>query len=321
MLAVMTTIQAVQRLCDVVRRQHKALATEHTYLYWLRRYMAVVQRMPTTLPSERKLERFLTALAHAHVAASTQNQAFNAIAFFYKDVLGTPLQGVEALRVTRPAHLRHAPSVGETRTLLQAVRDLGGYPTNLVTRLLYGCGLRVTEPLNLRIKDLNFQACSLCIIGAKGGKDRVVALPRSLLADLLQQVEFARAVWRQDAQNRLPLALPHRLAQKYPEYQFAWPWAWLFPAHHPCPHPRTGQLVRFRMHEANVQRAIKLARCQLRIAVLPHELRHAYATHSLERGINPRAIQQAMGHKSLETTMGYLHADSLSVVSPLDAGA
>jgi len=73
------------------------------------------------------------------------------------------------------------------------------------------------------------------------------------------------------------------------------------------------------MHEANVQRAIRDARRKLGISVLPHELRHGYATHCLERGTNPRAIQQAMGHKSLETTMGYLHAESLSVRSPLDA--
>jgi site-specific recombinase XerD len=73
------------------------------------------------------------------------------------------------------------------------------------------------------------------------------------------------------------------------------------------------------MHEANVQRAVKQTRRKLGISVLPHELRHGYATHSLERGTNPRAIQQVMGHKSLETTMGYLHAQALSVLSPLDA--
>jgi hypothetical protein len=112
--------------------------------------------------------------------------------------------------------------------------------------------------------------------------------------------------------------LPHRLARKYPAYQFCWSWAWLFPAHHPCRDPRTGTIVRFRMHEANVQRAVKKASRQLGISVLPHELRHGYASHCLERGANPRAIQQAMGHRSLETTMGYFHAEALSVSSPLD---
>jgi hypothetical protein len=67
--------------------------------------------------------------------------------------------------------------------------------------------------------------------------------------------------------------LPGGLAKKYPEYQFTWGWAWLFPAHNICRHPRTGVLVRYRMHEANVQRAVKYARRQLGICVLPHELR------------------------------------------------
>jgi len=113
----------------------------------LRRYISALQSIPATLTSEQKLERFLTELALTRdVAANTQNQAFNAIAFFYKDVPGTPLQNVDALRATRPAHLRHALSVDETRALPQAVCDVAGYPTNLIVRLLYGCGLRLTEP-------------------------------------------------------------------------------------------------------------------------------------------------------------------------------
>ena len=315
----MGTTEAIRRLRQVLRRQHKALATEESYVHWLRHYMAAIRQMPNELPSERKLERFLSELAQKReLATSTQQQAFNAIVFFYKDVLALPLQAVDALRVTKPVHLRHAPTVAETRTLLQAVRDVGGYPTNLVARLLYGCGLRVTEPLNLRIKDLNLETPAVSILGAKGGKDRRVALPCSLSSELTRQVDFARAVWQRDVQNKIPVMLPQQLARKYPEYQFAWPWAWLFPAHRPCRHPRTGRSVRYRMHEANVQRAIKEARRQLGIMVLPHELRHAYATHCLERGTNPRAIQTAMGHQSLETTMGYLHAEALSVASPLD---
>ena len=96
-------------------------------MYWLSHYIAAIRQMPETLSGEQKLERFLTKLACDHyVAASTQNQAFHAIVFFYKNVLGVPLQAVDALRATRPAHMRHAPTVTETRTLLQTVRDVGG---------------------------------------------------------------------------------------------------------------------------------------------------------------------------------------------------
>lgn len=311
---------ALQRLRSVVRRQHKALSTEANYVFWLRRYVAALRSMPETLSSEQKVERFLTDLArHRGLSASTQNQAFNAILFFYKEVLGQPLQNIDALRVRRPAQLRHAPTIPQTQALLQTVRDVAGYPTHLIVRLLYGCGLRVSEPLNLRIKDLDLQHATLELRGAKGGNDRVVSLPTCLLPELAQQVQLAKAVWQQDRRNGVPLMLPTGLARKYPDWQFAWSWAWVFPAHHPCRHPRTGQLVRYRMHEANVQRAVKQATRRLGLSILPHELRHGYATHCLQRGANPRAIQHAMGHRSLETTMGYLHAEALSVQSPLES--
>ena len=270
---IMNLTIAIERLRSVVRRQHKALATESAYIYWLRRYITALRGMPTSLSSEQRLEHFLTGLArNRDAAASTQNQAFNAILFFYKEVLRQPLQGVDAFRARRPAHLRHAPTVPETLALLQTAQNVGGYPTNLIIRLLYGCGLRVCEPLNLRVKDVDFTRLRLSIRGAKREKDRVVALPPSLVPELTQQMQFARAAWQRDKQNGIPLMLPYSLARKYPDYQFAWPWAWLFPAHHTCFHPRTHLEVRYRMHEANVQRAVKQARRKLGISVLPHEL-------------------------------------------------
>jgi integron integrase len=311
--------QALERLRVVIRRQHKALATEESYVFWVRRYIHSLRTLSPGLTSEKKFELFLTSLALRHnVAASTQNQAFNAVLYFYKEVLGQPLSNVDSLRAKRPVHERHAPSVADTCQLLQTIRNVGGYPTNLIARLLYGCGLRVCEPLNLRLKDINLERGTLCIRGAKGGDDRVVLLPQSVVPELTEQLRSARLVWQFDKQTRTPLMLPYRLAKKYPEYQFSWAWAWLFPAHHPCRDPRSGKIVRYRMHESNVQRAVKYARRQLGIAVLPHELRHSYATHSMDRGVSPRAIQEAMGHKSLETTMGYLHTEALSVLSPLD---
>ncbi len=311
--------QATDRTRAVIRRQQKTISTEQTYLRWLKQYMAAIRPMPQNLSSEQKLERFLTDLAlKKNVSAATQNQAFNAILFFYKDVLAMPLKNVDALRATRPSHIRHAPSVEETRALLTAVKNISGYPTNLITRMLYGCGMRVTEPLNLRIKDLQFDTSRVFIMGGKGRKDRVIALPCSLAEELKSQLDYSRAVWKRDCENKLPLEIPNQLGVKYPEYKFAWNWAWVFPSHWPCEHPRTGEMVRYRMHEANVQRAIKEARRRIGIMVLPHELRHAYATHCLERGTNMKALKEAMGHANIETTAGYCHSEALSVKSPLE---
>jgi len=125
----MTATEAITKLREVIRRQHKALATEASYVHCLRRYITALADMPRTLTSEQHVEWSLVALAQRHdVAASTQNQAFNAIAFFHKDVLVTPTQNVDALRATRPTHLRHAPTIAETRALLQAIRDVAGCP-------------------------------------------------------------------------------------------------------------------------------------------------------------------------------------------------
>lgn len=315
----MNPTQAIERTRAVIRRQHKAIATEQSYLHWLGRYIRALRHLPPELPSEQKMERFLTELAlNQNVSASTQNQAFNAILFFYKDVLGVELKNVKALRASRPSQLRHAPTVEETRQLIGAVRDVGGYPVNLIVRLLYGCGLRVSEPLNLRIKDVDLANGRLALKGTKGGKDRVVSLPCSLAEEIRSQMDYARAVWQRDGLARIPLEIPGQLARKYPEYRFAWPWAWLFPQRHPCEHPRTGELVRYRMHEANVQQGVKEARRKLGIMVLPHELRHAYATHNLNRGVNIKALAAAMGHAQIETTIGYCHAEALSVPSPLE---
>src|SRR6266487_6049182 len=134
----MNSTEALERTRAVIRSQHKSIAKEQVYLHWLRHYIAALGQMPTFLSSEQKLERFLTDLAlRKNVSASTQNQAFNAILFFYKDVLGRPLQDVDALRATRPERVRRAPTVEETRALLAAVRNVAGYPTHLMTRLLY----------------------------------------------------------------------------------------------------------------------------------------------------------------------------------------
>jgi site-specific recombinase XerD len=93
----MNTEEAVRRLTEVVRRKHLALATERTYCACLRRYCDNLKGLPVHLSSEQKLERFLTVLAQKHVAASTQNQAFNAIIFFYKEALGLELGQVSVL--------------------------------------------------------------------------------------------------------------------------------------------------------------------------------------------------------------------------------
>lgn len=307
---------AIEKLREVIRRKHFAHGTEEAYTHWLRRFMRyVIEQCQEGSPAQ-KLEAFLTQLAKQDVAASTQNQAFNALLFFYREVLRVEVGDVNALRAKRPAHLRFAPEREDVVRLLAALRDEGDYPTTLIVKLIYGAGLRVSEPLNLRLGDVLLGESKLVVRAAKGGKDRFVALPCSLVEELKAQVKFAEGVAARDRAAGLPVKLPGLLAKKYPHWQFAPKWAWLFPARGACEF--RGEVVRWRIHEASVQRAVRAAARPLGLAITPHHLRHAYATHCLNAGQNPRAIQQAMGHSNLETTMGYLHAEAMSVRSPLE---
>jgi integrase len=296
-----------------------ALSTEESYCGWVRRFIGFLRSDRGGVGSEERFERFLSGLAREGVAASTQNQAFNAIRFFYGEVLKQELKDVNALRARRPARLRVAPGREAVRALMGDVRDVHGYPTRLIVRMLYGCGLRVNEPLNLRIKDVDFENSRLVIREAKRHKDRVVALPCSLVEDLREQVRVARRFYELDQVRRVPVPLPGLLSRKYRNAPFSWSWYWVFPSARPCEHPRTGEVVRWRVHEANVQLAVRESAARMSLGVItPHHLRHAYGTHALEMGNSIKAIQNAMGHESMETTAGYLHADGLGVSSPLE---
>jgi site-specific recombinase XerD len=140
----MTECQAIQRIQAVIRLRHFSFSTEQSYCGWLRRFVRFLPKLPAPATSEQKAEAFLSDLARQGVSASTQNQAFSALLFFYQEVLGQSLKNIDALRARRPATLREAPTVEETRALLAEVRDVHGYPCPLIVRLLYGCGLRVT---------------------------------------------------------------------------------------------------------------------------------------------------------------------------------
>ena len=82
-------------MTDVIRRKHFTLSTEQCHCGWLRRYCDFIVKFPAHISSEQKLERFLTALAKKDIAASTQNQAFNAIVFSYQEAMAVELKNVQ----------------------------------------------------------------------------------------------------------------------------------------------------------------------------------------------------------------------------------
>jgi site-specific recombinase XerD len=315
---------ALDRMTEVMRLKHYSPRTRETYTGWSRRYIGWLRPNLAHLQdqtSEKKVEAFLTALAQDNVSASTQNQAFNALLFFYAHGVGGPLEGtIQALRARRPKRTRIAPDPVVVQRVLSLVKDRHGYPIRLLCHLLYACGLRVSEVVNLRLRDLLIKDSLLVIREAKGNKDRKVTLPCSLLPAIERQMLIARATHAQDSANRLPIQLPHLLRKKYPAWQYAESWAWLFPQRDPCQDPDDQRTVRFHLHEANIQRSMADACKAANVTGLtPHHLRHAWATHAHRAGASLRDLQEHLGHNHLNTTMIYISPNPTPIPSPYDS--
>lgn len=316
----MKTSEAIEATRQVIRRKHFSLATEENYIHWINRFFQWLKANPAAKTPKERMEGFLTMLAKRDVAAATQNQAFAAILFFYRQVLDIDPGPVDALRAKRQQFLRHAPDRASIARLLAAAEDTPAHPFRLIFSLLYGCGLRVSEPLSIRIRDLDLAARRIIVRQAKGAKDRAVTIPECLLAPLQQQINAARVVWQRAMAAGIPVKLPHQLAAKHRAAAGHFAWFWLFPMANDCDDPRTGQRVWWHCLPSAVQKAMRRASALAKLpgTIRPHDLRHAWATHAHDAGASIRDIQQILGHQSLETTMIYVHPDSERVPSPLE---
>jgi len=303
-----------------LRLKHFSLNTEDVYCGWVGPYYDFCIQLADELSHERKAEAYLTCLAVSRqVAAKTQNQALSALLFLYKEVLGQPLGEIDALRAKPSVHERTAPSREQIRLFRGAVVDRPKTPTRLLVDLLYGCGLRVSEPLELRIKDVLWSERQLVVREAKGGKDRRVPIPAACAGPLKTQMEEARRAWERDRANApdVGVTLPFQLGRKYPGAATSWQWLWVFPAPGHCNDPRSGERVHYHLLHDSLQRAVHEAAVKAALdgLITPHVLRHAYATHSREAIDSLRLL---MGHASIETTAGYRHPVVESATNPLD---
>jgi len=313
----------LQQVRERVRYLHYSLRTEQAYVYWIRFFVRWHGlRHPRDMGAP-EVEAFLTMLAtQRRVSSSTHNQALSALLFLYKEVLGQDLPWMDGLQ--RPAYTKRIPTVltaEEVRALLGAMDG----PIALVAKLLYGTGMRLMEGLRLRTKDVDFDKHVVVVREAKGNKDRVVMLPRSLEAELRQQFTVARTIWQQDrAVQRGGVQVPHALEAKYPKVGQTWGWFWVFPSPTLAIDPQTGVVRRHHLYEERLQRAIKAAAAKSGIEkrVSVHTLRHSFATHLLQSGTDIRTVQELLGHSDVSTTMIYTHVLKVSAgttASPLDA--
>lgn len=312
----------LDRLRATLRRRHYSLHTEDAYVNWCRRFILFHNKKHPADMGEGEIRQFLTHLAvERGVAASTQNQALNAVVFLYTHVLARDLGSFGAVeRARRPERLPVVLTRDEVRRVLAA---LGGV-NRLLGELLYGGGLRVMEALRLRVKDIDFGQRHLLVRDGKGQKDRTTVLPGRAAADLRAHLGRVRLMWEADRRAGLPgVYLPFALERKYPAAGTEWGWQWAFPSDALSVDPRGGGRRRHHLTETTVQRAVKAAAKLAGVTkpATPHTFRHTFATHLLEDGADIRTVQELLGHADVSTTMMYTHVldrGACGVVSPLD---
>ena len=307
---------------EVIRMRHYSIRTEQAYVQWIRRFILFNGKRHPREMGAAELTAFLSDLAtQHHVAASTQNQALNAVLFLYRDVLKIDLPWLdEVQRAKKPQHLPVVFTREEVKALLAQLQGT----TWLMAMLTYGSGLRLLECLRLRVKDVDFHYKQLLIRDAKGQKDRVTMLPNSLVEPIRTHLVRVRQLHEIDLRDGFGCVhLPHALAVKYPAADREWGWQYVFPSSRRSIDPRSGIERRHHAPEDALQRAVKQAIRKAAI-VKPgsvHTLRHSFATHLLESGYDIRTVQELLGHADVKTTMIYTHVlnrGGRGVVSPVD---
>jgi integron integrase len=312
----------VDRVRDTIRVKHYSYKTEQSYVNWIVRYILYHNKRHPQEMGSKEIEEFLTHLAvERNVAASTQNQALQAILFLYREVLRQELDlKVDAVRAKRSKYL---PTVLSKEEILAIIGNLQG-TYQLVAKMLYGTGLRLTEVLQLRIKDIDFAHSQIVVRDTKGMESRVTMLPNSVVEELKLHVERVKLQHQQDlTQGYGSVYLPFALERKYPHAGYEWIWQFVFPSGNISTDPRTGVVRRHYLHESGLQKAMKQAVRQSEITkrVSCHTFRHSFATHLLQNGYDIRTVQELLGHKDVKTTMIYTHVlnrGGRDVVSPLD---
>jgi integron integrase len=310
------------QLRETLRHKHYSLRTEQAYVAWNRRFILFHNKRHPAEMGATEIEQFLTALAvDQHVAASTQNQALNALLFLYKEVLGIDLPWLNDIsRAKKPQKLR----VVLTREEVQAVlAHLDGVHW-IMAMLLYGAGLRLMECVRLRVKDLDFDYRQITVREGKGQKDRVTMLPKVVNVPLQRHLEKVRLLHQHDLADGFgDVYLPYALVRKYPGASKGWGWQYVFPARQRSRDPRTGKIRRHHLDEKSLQRAVQKAIHTARVhkPASCHTFRHSFATHLLESGYDIRTVQELLGRKDVNTTMIYTHVlnkGGKGVVSPAD---
>lgn len=307
---------------DLIRVKHYSIRTEEAYIYWIRNFILFHNKKHPSDMGASEIKKYLTWLAVSKkVAASTQNQALNALVFLYKHSIKKDFGDLlNVVRAKKPKRIPTVLSHSEVKKIISASQ--GVY--QIIMGLFYGSGMRCMECLRLRIKDLDFERNQISIFDGKGQKARVTMLPHTIKEDLKKHLHFVFSLHKKDiADGYGSVYMPFELDKKYRGAEKQWKWQYVFPAKSISKDPRSGIYQRHHISEDAVNRTIaQCAICaQINKKVTSHTFRHSFATHLVEDGVPLHEIQELLGHKNIETTRIYLHVAKNSMqnrLSPLD---
>ena len=296
-------------IADYMAARHYGKRTIWSYLYWIRYFIVFHQMRHPKEMGATEVELFLTHLAVTRkVSVSTQKVALNALAFLYNRVLEQPFGKLGEFNRSHKA--RNLPVVltrGEVSRLLQCMTGV----SHLLASLLYGSGLRRSEAIRLRVKDVDFDHQQLQIWNGKGRHHRLTTLAPELSPLLQIQIERVRMHLREDSQHAqyAGVWMPNALARKFMDASKTLGWQYLFPSSKLSLEPGTSLLRRHHADESNINRMLRRARQRAGIEkhVTSHTLRHSFATNLLESGADIRTVQEQLGHQDVKTTEIYTH--------------
>jgi len=313
--------EQIKKLSELLQTRHYSKRTVENYRRWVLLFLKTYNKDLDGL-GQKQINDFLTGLAVKNqVSASTQNQALAALLFYFRHVRNENEDNFKD--VIRAKYKKRAPVVLTKEEVFSIIKRLDG-SKRLAVELLYGTGMRLNELISLRILDIDFDRMEITVRYGKGGKDRRVMLPRSLISKLKLQIEEVRAIHERDlADGWGAVQLREGMINRCPEMAKEFRWQWLFPQKNRWINEKSGQEGRHHIDESILQKAVKNAIRDAGIIknASCHSFRHSFATHLLESGYDLRTVQELLGHSDVRTTMIYTHVlnrGARLVVSPLD---
>lgn len=310
-------------LQNAIKLRHYSPATLKTYSSWARKFQAYLKSKDPQLVVVQDVKDFLTWLAvDQGVSASSQNLAFNALLFLFRNVFNQEFGKIDGIvRAKRRPYIPVVLSRNEVDRIINFLK----YPHKLIISLMYGGGLRISECLSLRVQNFNFDMKILTIHNGKGQKDRTIPIPEALMSDLKEQLGRVIELHNRDCRAGFDgVFLYGLLEKKYKNAARELIWQWFFPAKDLTLVDKSQEKRRYHVHETSLQKALRKA---VRKAMIPkrvtsHTFRHSFASHLLQANYDIRTIQQLLGHSDVRTTMIYTHTVKSvtikEVKSPLD---